>query len=1000
MKNYIKSFILLAMFLVATSFIVFKDVEPTDPEFLIIKTPWADSIFGTLTSQEKLAQLFMVAAYSNKDATHIKKIDSLIIKNKIGGLIFFQGGPVRQANMINHFQSISKIPMAMAIDGEWGMAMRLDSTIEYPKQMTLGALQDDSLIYKMGVDIASQCKMLGMQINFAPVVDVNNNINNPVIGFRSFGESKYKVAQKGIAYIGGMQSKKVLGTAKHFPGHGDTETDSHKDLPIINHSKNRLDSIELYPFKEIFKSGAGGVMVAHLNIPVLDNTVNLPSTLSKPIVTGLLKEQMGFNGLVFTDALDMKGVSKYYAKGVVDAKAMIAGNDVMLFSEDVAKAMEMITAAIEKGEITQEEIDKRCIKILKFKEWSGLHQWKPIETNGLKERLNSNEFKKLNKKLFESALTVLKNDGEILPIKNIDTLKIASVVIGSRVNNEFQTMLSKFAEVKNYEVAADINNEEIQKIKLKLAKYDLVIIGLHGLNNSPSKNFGVQTQTINLINEISKQNKVILDVFGNPYSVSKIQNLEKVQGLIVSYQDNKITRESSAQLIMGALTANGKLPVSVSKTFIEGSGIDIEKTIRLKFSNPDDTGLNEKYFMKIDSIVNTCIDKQVFPGCQIFVAYKGNIVYNKSFGYHTYEREIPVSDNDIYDLASITKMAATTAVFMKLDDEKKFSLNKNLCDYLKFIPDTSAYLNLNMRDIMAHQAGFVAWIPYFESTIDAGGPMYKYYRTEQSDSFPTKVAKDLFIRYDYSDSIFNKILSTPLRRSKDYLYSDLGFYFSKLVIEKLEGKSLDDVAYEKIYKPLGFRRTGYLPQDRFPLNEIVPTEYDYKFRKQLVHGDVHDQGAAMLGGVSGHAGLFGNATELGIFMQMLLNGGVYGGKRILSDKVIKEYTACQSCKSQFDKNRRGAGFDKPVKLSDAGPTCQEAPFSSFGHTGFTGTMAWGDPENDLVYVFLSNRVYPIADNKKLIKLGIRSEIQKLIYQAISSKKETASIAIVKKQKIS
>lgn len=968
-------------FILSLLVIFFESFTPKinngDPPFYLKDTKWADSVFKSLNPEERIAQLFMVAAYSNKDKAHEKEIKKLVDIYKIGGLIFFQGGPVRQAKLANCFQYCSKVPLFIAIDAEWGLAMRLDSTTKFPRQMTLGAIQNDSLIYEMGYEIARQCKRLGMQINFAPVVDINNNPLNPVISNRSFGENKYNVTRKAIMYMKGMQDNGVLANAKHFPGHGDTDSDSHKTLPTVNSSLERLDTLELYPFKELISNGLGSVMVAHLYVKALDTTINQASTLSKKIVTNLLKDTLGFKGLVFTDALNMKGVSKFYKPGEVDVKALIAGNDVLLFPEDVPTAIKEIKTAILNCEISQEEIDKRCMKILLAKQWAGLNHYKPIKIKNLGSDLNTCKAELINRKLTEASLTLLKNKNNIIPIQNIDTLRIASLSLGYKELNKFQQTLSNYATVKHFGIDKEAKSGAFDTIKKILKNYNLVIVHLNNTNNKPNQNFGLTPSVIALLKYLMKQTKVIVDVAANPYILAKIDSLQFVDGLIMSYEDNDYSESYSAQLIFGGIAAKGRLPISPSAYFIAGAGIDTKK-IRFKYTIPEEMGYDSKMFSLIDSIAVKGINEKVYPGCQILVVKNEKVIYKKSFGYHTYDKKIKVKDDDLYDLASITKIAATTASVMKLMDEKKINLDERLVTYLPELIGTNKE-GVIIREMLAHQAGLRDWVPFWMKTIEHGEYKPFIYNKIRNDTFSKRVADNLFINKNYEDSIYKQIIESPIKERGSYLYSDLGYYFLKKIIEKQTFVPLERYVLKYFYLPLGLPTMGYKPRDRFTIDRIIPTEVDKKFRKQLIHGDVHDQGAAMLGGVGGHAGLFSNANDLAVMMQLFLNKGEYAGQRYIDSSTIMECTKCQFCKD----NRRAVGFDKPeTNPKKDSPVCHCVSNASFGHSGFTGTMAWADPENQLIYIFLSNRVYPDADENKLSKSGIRNKIQEIIYDAV------------------
>ncbi|MBI4946155.1 MAG: serine hydrolase [Bacteroidetes bacterium] len=941
---------------------------------------WADSVFNSLTPDQRIGQLFMVAAYSNekKDTTGIKR---LIDSCGIGGLIFFQGGPKRQALLTNYYQSVSKVKLLIAIDGEWGLDMRLDSTVRFPRQMTLGAIssQADSLIYLMGREIARECKRLGIHVNFAPVVDINNNPLNPVISNRSFGENKLSVTRKSMLYMKGLQDAGVLACAKHFPGHGDTESDSHKTLPVVSQSKERIDSLELFPFKQLFRAGLGSVMVAHLYIPALDTTTNRASTLSPKIVTDLLKNELKFEGLIFTDALNMKGVSMFYKPGEVDVKALIAGNDVLLFSEDVPKAMVEIKNAVLRGEITQDEIDKRCKKILMAKQWAGLNKYSPIDTTHLFYDLNSPRSKYLNILLAENSVTLLKNKNNLIPLQKLDTLKIASVAIGVAGDNKFQEIMGCYYPVKNFLLSMQPKQKELDTLIKKLGDYNLVIIGIASGGNDPKKDFGVTKQSIDLVKRVARQSKTILSIFSNAYSLQLFDSIaDSIDAIVMGYENNEYLMNFSAQMIFGGIAAKGKIPVTASQKFFLSSGISTRAPIRFKYTVPEDVGINSMQLAFIDSAVKRGIAEKAFPGCEVLLAKDKKVFYYRSFGYHTYENKRQVKKDDIYDLASVTKIGATTASVMKLAGEKKINVDYRLCDYLPWVNATNK-MNIVLREMMAHQAGLKDWIPFYLSTLDKGEYKTGIYSKTRNDEFPYRVSEKLYINKNYSDTIWKRIIDSPVSNKCEYKYSDLGFLFMQKIVEQTSGIGLNDYAYQNFYKPLGLSTMGYRPRERFDLKRIVPTEYDIKFRKQLVHGDVHDPGAAMLGGVAGHAGLFSDANDMAIMMQMFLQKGEYGGEKYLDTAVVSEFTKCQFCKD----NRRGLGFDKPEENpTKESPVCDCVSYLSFGHQGFTGTITWADPEKQLVYVFLSNRVYPDADNNKLVKMGIRSSILRTVYGAM------------------
>ena len=954
-----------------------------DPPFYkYMNNPWVDSVLKSMTVDEKIGQLFMIAAYSNKDKKHIDNIKYAIKKYNVGGLIFFQGGPVRQVNLTNTYQALSKVPLLIAGDWEWGLSMRLDSVVRYPRQMMLGAIQDNKLIYEMGEEFARQFKRVGAQVNFAPVIDINNNPANPVIGSRSFGENKFNVALKGEHYMSGLQDNGILATGKHFPGHGDTDTDSHKALPIINHSRERLDNVELYPFRWLFNAGLGGVMVAHIHIPALDTAKNIATTLSKKVSTDLLKNELGFKGLAFTDALNMKGVSNYFKPGEVDLKALMAGNDVLLFPKNVGLGVAKIKEAIENKALSIEVLDNKVRKILATKYWSGLSKKQIISTSSLISDLNNAKAEYLKEKLIKNALTLVKNDEGFIPLVGLDTLKIASVSIGERKDNEFQKTLALYANVKSFQINKYAKEEAWKQLKQKLEKYNLVIVSFNKSNRVPKKNYGLSLSSIKNVTELAKNKNVIIDVFANPYVLSKFKNLDNFKSVVVSYNDWRLTQILSAQLIFGGIPAKGKLPVSVNAKYKYGAGKTILEPIRLNYTSPEGANIDGALLYKVDSIVLNSIREGAFPGCELIAAKDGKVFYNKSFGSHTYSKKNEVLGSNLYDIASITKIVASTVSLMKLYDEGRLDLNKSLGDYLPYVKGTDKD-TIVIKNILTHQAQLKAWIPFYLKTVKNDSIKKMYYSSTPTKEKNTIVAENMYIMDSYRDSIYKRIVESKLRKKKEYKYSDLGYYLLQNIIEIQSGIALDKYVEKEFYSKMGAYSMGFNPLNKFAKNDIVPTENDKTFRKQLIQGYVHDMGSAMLGGVAGHAGVFTNANDLAKMMQMFLNNGTYGGKRYINETTIKKFTKCQYC----PKNRRAIGFDKPeMNHKKIGPTCNLVSANSYGHTGFTGTMVWVDPDNGLMYIFLSNRINPKMDNKKLIRLGTRTKIQEVLYESIKDGK--------------
>jgi beta-N-acetylhexosaminidase len=957
-----------------------EQAKKEGPAFLQTEEKWVDSVFASLSGDERLGQLFMIPAYSNRDMKHVREVRETIEKYKIGGLIFMQGGPMREAKLTNYYQGLSKTPLMIAIDGEWGLAMRLDSTPHFPRQMSLGAIQDDSLIYFMGREIALECKRMGIHVNFAPVADVNNNPNNPVISVRSFGEDKYMVARKAEMYMKGMQDQGVLANGKHFPGHGDTDKDSHKTLPCILHSQERLDSLELYPFKYLFERGLGSIMVAHLYIPSCDTTKNQASTLSKNVVTELLKKKLDFKGLIFTDALNMKGASDYNAVGVVDARALLAGNDVLLFSENVEKAIEEIKKCVAKGEISQEEIDEHCKKILKAKFWCGLNKKPVVRNKNLFEDLNNPRQELLRMKLAEASITILENKNDLLPLRGLDTLKIAEVSIGSENPNTFYSFLSKYARVTHFGIEHDAKQKLRDTLLRRLDDYNFVIVQVNRTNNNPEKNFGFSPESDSLLKKIIERKKTAVVFFSNPYLIGKMPYLDKAEAVVEGYEYSGNFEKAAAEAVFGGIEVNGKLPVTVGN-YKRGTGYEIKKAVRIQYTIPYALGIEKKKLAQADSIALKGIKDKCYPGCRILAIKDGKVFYDKSFGTFTYGGADSVTTESIYDLASITKISSSAIALIKLHGDGKLDVNQPVCAYLPEVKGSNKE-NLLMSELLTHQSGLKAWIPLQNSTIGPKGN-YKagYFSTKPDPNHKLRVSQGLFTVNSMPDTIFKQILNSELLEKGKYLYSDLGYYFHKRIIEKNYGTALDTFVERTFYSRLGLQTMTYKPYRGLSFSRIAPTENDKIFRKSQVRGDVHDPGAALMGGVGGHAGLFSNANDLAVVMQMLLNKGEYGGERYLDSNSVKLF----AWKNYFAGNRRGLCFEKPeTDPKKESPVTKECSPESFGHSGFTGTFAWADPKNGLVYIFLSNRVYPDAKDNKLAKSGIRGKIHKIFYEAVDS----------------
>lgn len=931
---------------------------------------WVDSVYSSLTLDQKIGQLFMVMAFSEQGEKHFDQISKNVTENEIGGVIFSLGGPLEQTNWLNKLQSKSKIPLLIGMDAEWGVAMRLDSVQPFPWNMTLGAIQDNKLIEAVGERIGEQAKRLGIHINFAPSVDINTNPKNPIIGNRSFGENKENVSQKGIAFMKGMHKAGILSSAKHFPGHGDTSTDSHLGLPSINFASDRIDEVELYPFKKIINAGISSVMVAHLDIPAIDS--GIPSSLSYKTVQTLLKDSLDFKGLVITDALNMKGASGISPKFGIDVAAFVAGNDILLIPNDVRLAIKKMKRAFKAKLYTPARLEVSVKKILKAKYLAGLGDYKNISTENLYSDLNTKEDDYLIAKAMQNAITVVNNKDNVLPLDKTKTYGYLS--LGDDEGTFFKNTLIGNINLKS--VDSKTQNEQILE---QLEPYKEVIISFHRSNASPWKASNFSKKELELIALLAKQHTVILNVFVKPYALSSIKELSEIDALVIGYQNNKESQVATAEIILGKRKSSGRLPVSISSDYPVGHGIDLNGPSELSESSPLEVGLNPETLNNIDALAQIAIDSLMTPGMQILVARHGKVVYNKSFGYHTYEKKRPVLNTDLYDLASLTKILTTLPLIINEVDQGTLSLETKL-GALNPNWAKSNKSELKVKDVLSHYARLTPWIPFYKETIQEGSLKLnrKYYRKRQSRRYPIKIADNYYGKKSLSELISTKILESKLRDSLEYKYSDLPYFFLKDFLEKRYGKPLDIIARDSIYRPLGLKRTSFNPNENLPNQTIIPSEIDTYFRNQELKGEVHDMGAAMQGGVGGHAGLFSNATEVGIIMQLFLNKGKYGNEKFFASETFDLFNRCLYCEKG---NRSGVGFDKP-QLSGRGSTCGCVPKSSFGHAGFTGTYAWADPENELIYVFLSNRTYPTMNNNLLSKHDIRTRIQQYIYDSI------------------
>jgi beta-N-acetylhexosaminidase len=1059
------------------------------PDFLVNHNrKWVDSVFNSLSLEQKIGQLLMPRGNYSGQGYDPEKLKKWVTEYHIGGLAMFAGQPSTQANLINDLQAASTVPMLIGMDFEWGLAMRLDSTVRFPYQITLGAMNGGlDLIERMGAEIGRQCQRLGVHVMYGPVADVNINPQNPVINFRSFGENPQEVAEKALAYMKGLQSQHIIATAKHFPGHGDTGVDSHYDLPVLSHNLLRLDTIELAPFEKLINSKLSGIMTAHLSIPALDSTANTAATLSSKILNDLLKGKLGFRGLTFTDAMDMQGITKHFPDGKALVMAIQAGNDILETFEDVPTAVKAIKAAVLNSEIPIAVLDEKVKKILMAKSWAGLDRYKPIEIGRLIDDLNTIEADFLNREFAEKTVILLKNENQLLPLKRLEQ-RIAVVSLDQISTTAFQKMAQNYKDTESFTIPSNASSNLITAVRDQTKDADLLVIALHLQSIRPAGNYGISSINQSALSVLADHPNSVVVIFGNPYVLDRLQGLEKARAIVMANQESDYMQEAAAMAVFGAIPFQGNLPVSVNKVYPKGSGLFPASLDRLAYGIPEQVGLSSKILnARVDSVINLGLNAKAYPGATMQIAQHGRVIYQKAFGYHTYEdadlniSQITLNKNfekgnkdvmdnrnpfeadkptggpmtigntdatrktggviltDLYDLASVTKVSASALAVMQLMSVGKFDPDKTFGEY---VPETKGTNKegLKFRDMLTHRSGLQAWIPFWMNCIDTLSTINKglikhpelidqfdYFPEEKrslfqrlftkkplpeidylgsikkndklwiklldtqtitwkpgifsdksDENYSIQVADTLWLNKNYRQTIFRQILNSPVKPDQGYVYSDLHYYFYPEFVSRLTGKPWEEYLKET-YKEIGANSLTYNPGKYYTLAQIIPTERDTLFRKTQIHGRVHDEGAAMLDGVSGHAGLFGNANDLTKLMQMYLQKGSYGGKQFIKPEVVEEAT-----KYQFNptENRRALVFDKlhPDKRVENGP--QEASDQSYGHSGYTGTFVWIDPAYKLVYVFLSNRVYPTRDNNKIGSMNIRTEVGNQIIKTI------------------
>ena len=929
-----------------------------------------EKLMSQMTLKEKVGQLIMIGADTDLNKKYCEKILKDIDSNKVGGVCFFKGKSDNLPKLINKYNSVCKIPLLVSIDGEWSLSMRFTDLAPFPRAMAFGALDssDYSLVYQQANIIGKQCNTLGIHINFAPAVDINLNPANPVINTRSFGQNKWRVSLLSEQYIKGLQDNNVMAVIKHFPGHGDTDLDSHLSLPTINHSKDFIDTVDLIPFKHNIEKGVWGAMIAHLNVPALNKKYTYPASINPDIIQGYLIDKLKFEGLIFTDAMNMKGLTNDYPDGRAQVLALKAGVDILLMPNNTDSAMNAILSAIENGELSKELIDKKCRKVLEWKYRLGVMNPK-AEPKALTKKQKA-EIEQLCDSIAPKILTLLENKDNIIPLSQKDTNEVIFVSLDDKDYSCFIKQAKKYKEIIYYSFEKKSRNEDLEKLLSVLDSSKTVILAASGgVNSKKESNYGISQQSLELLSCIQETKaKNILLLFANPYVLESIDTICDYNALIVAYQNTSQLQTAAAKSIFTPHNFTACLPVDASVIYKAAADFAIALPQK-EYSK----------FSKIDSLINYGISQEAYPGAQVLIAKDGEIIYKKNAGYQTYYNKVWINDSSVYDIASLTKVMATTLALMKLYDEKKFSLDDRLSNYLPMLKKTDKR-KITIKEALSHCGRLKAYLPIWIHALkkaEEDSTLFSWQPENTGDYF--QLTDSLYINKKYREDIFKQIIDSPLNPKHKYVYSDLGFILLGELVEVLSGKTLDVYLEENFYKPMNLSHTHFRPKEKEDIENIVPTIEAVDFRNSQIRGNVHDETSALLGGVAGHAGLFSTAEDLFAICQMLLNKGEYNGIRYIDSTTVDLFTRTHFAEHN---NRRGLGFDKPLLKGKSSHTSQYASKKSYGHSGFTGTYLWIDPENQTILIFLSNRVYPDAKTNKLARLNIRTDIHDLIYEIL------------------
>lgn len=949
---------------------------------------WVDSVYNSLDLRGRVAQLMCPKVVPTQGANSRAVIRRLVHDQGVGAILFTEGSVAQYAEMINYAQSIARVPVIFTFDGEWGLSMRVRKTTRFPRNMSLGAIRDTSLIYLYGNEMARQCRELGIQVNFAPVADVNSNPANPVIGDRSFGDNPRRVATLVSAYSRGLEDGGVQAVAKHFPGHGDTHGDSHKLLPAISRTRAGLDTIEYVPFRRFINDGGSAIMVGHISVPAIDKSGVATSLTTKTYK--ILRDKMDFDGLVYTDALGMKGAVT--ADGANNSVAALRAGADVLECTNAERDIDAVLAAIKAGKISEKDIETHCRRVLRHKYALGMATLQPIDLNGLSERINTPQADSLNRALTRAMMTVVYNRDETLPLADLEKRSIAVVNIGAGADNEFAEFCHRYANVDVYALPDGTVSKKTQD---QIAKHNTVVLAVYN-NKAPS---------FAAFNTLKDLPGTIGVFFVNPYRAARfVDAAPNMDAVVMAYEDLPLAREYAAQAIFGGINVDGRLPVALGKTAASGAGVSLKKN-RLGYSTPIMQGMDAALADSIDALVNKALADGATPGCQVLVARGGDVVVDKAYGTLT-AGGAPVTRQTLYDLASVSKALGTLPGVMMAVDRNMMDIDVPASQYIPGLRGTGKD-SITVRQLLFHETGMPASLNMFNIMIDTasytgklitGKPdaMHPVFiqkgayghrdgclrtditSTVKDAEHPWQAARGIYVGQAAMDTIMNRIYTIPLRKNNNYNYSCLNFALLMDAEQNATGIAHNTWCADSLWTPLGAWSISYRPYERFDNTMIAPTENDTYLRRQIVQGTVHDETAAFSGGVQGNAGLFANADDLAKICAMWLNGGEYGGRRYLSPETVALFTETKS-----PTCRRGLGFDKPDMVHpEWSPTCDEAPADTYGHLGFTGTVFWVVPSQDLIFIFLTNRVNPTRDTPVFNSSGLRPNLMRAVLKAI------------------